>query len=283
MGCSEGCSKVCVVVASLVVMIVSVMLLIFVSYSYSSESLDAIQSATDITRAKTVLGVMVALLVFTILTSACGLLGVCLAQRCLLTIYGISLIVILIFHFVMFIVCVSVLSYLHVHMGYYLNQTMYEYNQQFANETKNNNYSSISVSWNVIQVMFEGCAVDNYTEWANVEYFQKKPKIRAKGGEILTQDYPVYCCEGIEDMVSLSQIAKNEVSKETITQHDGAKEFLDKCYKNNHKQVFSGGVKNQARVFLGVIIGLGASFDVILIGVQVFLVWATYIVYKNIG
>ena len=37
-------------------------------------------------------------------------------------------------------------------MGYYLNQTMYEYNQQFANETKNNNYSSISVSWNVIQV-----------------------------------------------------------------------------------------------------------------------------------
>ena len=40
-------------------------------------------------------------------------------------------------------------------------------------------------------------------------------------------------------MVSLSQIAKNEVSKETITQHDGAKEFLDKCYKNNHKQVYN--------------------------------------------
>ena len=93
----------------------------------------------------------------------------------------------------------------------------------------------------------------------------------------ITQFFPLTCCKDIEQFITVTDINKNAVNVSKVPY-----DFAEKCYNKASPHVNEKGARDDVKGLLITLLILSLIGMLIVIGIQVFLVWAAFKVYNSI-
>ncbi|XP_063727172.1 tetraspanin-9-like [Symsagittifera roscoffensis] len=222
-------------------------------------------------------GISYALFSTSMVVALCGLGGTVLNNKTMLFIYGMVLLILLLGYVIMLVTSMAVFGYAASDVNEFLNTTMNNYEGEAGS-----NYQS--KSWNVVQLKFNVCGISNYTDWKKSTFYENGTQIlKLKGGKTnttqsnITQFFPLTCCKDIEQFITVTDINKNAVNVSKVPY-----DFAEKCYNKASPHVNEKGARDDVKGLLITLLILSLIGMLIVIGIQVFLVWAAFKVYNSI-
>ncbi|PIK44710.1 tetraspanin [Apostichopus japonicus] len=198
---------------------------------------------------------IIAIGAFVFILAALGLFGACCKSKILLGLYLIILFVIIAAQVA---VCAVVYAYsgqVNAFVTSQLQETLDDYEAE-------NGTDSYSVGWNSMQIFFECCGTNNYTDWASTTWGGDSSIFKYESGAA----YPITCC-AVQDTTVVLSGSINEAAFTDVAKCYGDGESVpnsymagtgEGCYDSFQDYIISNSV-----LIGGVGIGL-AAFEILL-------------------
>ncbi|XP_075241166.1 CD82 antigen-like [Convolutriloba macropyga] len=270
-------AKVILFVTNIITLIVSVGILAGLIYAIVGVNIVELLDVFGSTDMSISLYSMLGFLVVLIITSLLGLFGVCCKSKFMLGLYAVIL--------MMCLLGLGILTVLFFLEGDKIMENAREQMRDTIKYEYEGDYTKapISVAWNLIQYQLGTCGVDSFTDYVYSEWYNGTFSSNTfdNSGTVYTIPYPVSCCDGGDQYVSLAKVISGDISTSNfditwvqncfgITDYGNGTYTIDSTSQTPNNKGSIDEVKTVLKASIYVVAGVAGGIVLL----QLVLVWA---------